>query len=213
MRGFAEAVAISGKYCIEIVTGINALAMTMRLRTAVIASREAACQSVPKKVIFMSKSLKRLCASGIVAALYAAVTVLSAPFAYGAVQFRLSEALMVLCWFRPWLGVGLTLGCLIANLFSTVTALDMVIGTLATALACLWTARIRRLWLTPLPTVLCNGLLVGAMLALVLTPTAPAEGFGLFFLQVSAGEAAVMYLLGMPLLLFLRKSRTLDRVL
>ena len=161
----------------------------------------------------MSKTVRRLCACAITAALYAAVTILSAPISYGAVQFRLSEALMVLCWFRPWLGAGLTLGCLIANLFSTVTALDLVIGTLATALACLWTARVKRTWLVPVPAILCNGLLVGAMLALVLTPAAPLSGFGLFFAQVALGEAAVMYILGMPLLLFLRKNRTLDRIL
>lgn len=161
----------------------------------------------------MSKNLHKLCACAIAAALYAAVTILSAPFAYGAVQFRLSEALMVLCWFRPWLGIGLTIGCLIANLFSTVTALDAIIGTLATALACLWTARIKHPWLTPVPAIVCNGLLVGAMLAFVLTPQTPLTGFALFFAQVSFGEAAVMYILGMPLLLFLRKNRTLDRII
>lgn len=160
----------------------------------------------------MSKTVKRLSASAIVAALYAVITILSAPFAYGPVQFRVSEALMVLCWFRPWLTAGLTLGCLIANQFSTVTALDIVIGTLATALACLWTARVKRPWLVPVPTILSNGLLVGAMLALTLTPNAPLSGFWLFFAQVSVGEIAVMYLLGLPLLYFLRKNRTLDKI-
>lgn len=157
--------------------------------------------------------LRRLCSCAIVAALYAVITILSAPISYQAVQFRLSEALMVLCWFRPWLGVGLTLGCFVANLFSTVTALDMIIGTVATALACLWTARCKRPWLVPLPAVVCNAVLVGAMLALVLTPQQPISGFVLFGAQVGLGEAAVMYLLGMPLLFFLKKSKTLDRVL
>ena len=157
--------------------------------------------------------LRRLCAFGVVAALYAAVTMISAPISYGAVQFRLSEAMMVLCWFRPWLGIGLTLGCFLANLFSTVTALDMVVGTAATALACIWTARCKRPWMTPVPMVVCNSVLVGAMLALVLTPQQPLTGFGLFALQVGFGEAAVGYLLGMPLLLFLKKRGTLDKVL
>ena len=120
---------------------------------------------------------------------------------------------MILCWFRPWLGVGITMGCLIANLFSTVTALDLVIGTLATALSCLWTARCKRPWLTPLPSIVCNALLVGGMLAWVLTPEQPLSGFCLFAAQVAFGEGAVLYLLGMPLLLFLKKNRTLDRLL
>lgn len=157
--------------------------------------------------------LRRLCAGSIAAALYAVITIISAPISYGAVQFRLSEALMVLCWFRPWLGIGLTLGCFLANLFSTVTALDMIVGTAATALACLWTPRCKRPWLTPVPTVVCNSVLVGGMLAWVLTPQQPLAGFGLFAAQVALGEAAVMYILGMPLLFFLKKNKTLDKLL
>lgn len=157
--------------------------------------------------------LRRICAGAILAALYAAITIVSAPISYGAVQFRLSEALMILCWFKPWLGVGLTLGCLIANLFSTVTALDLIIGTAATACACLWTARCRWTWCVPLPTVICNAVLVGAMLAGVMMPGQFWQSFVLFGTQVAFGEAVVLYLLGMPLLLFLKKNRILDRLL
>lgn len=159
------------------------------------------------------KNTRFLCLSAIVAALYAAFTILTAPLSYGLMQFRLSEALMVLCWFEPSMGLGLTLGCLLANLFSTVTALDVVVGTLATALACLWTGRVRSPWLAVLPNILTNAVIVGAMLALVLFPDNPLMGFGLAFLQVGFGEAVVMYALGLPLLLFLRRTKLLDRLL
>lgn len=159
----------------------------------------------------MSKNLRKLCTAAILAALYAAITILSAPLSYGVMQFRLSEALVVLCWFRPWLGIGITLGCLISNVFSTVTALDVIIGTLATVLACLWTARVRRPWLVPLPSIVCNSVLVGAMLAWVLSPEVFWTAFCIYGLQVAVGEAVVLYALGMPLLLFLRNNRTLDR--
>ncbi len=64
---------------------------------------------------------------------------------------------MMLLLFEPSLTVGLTIGCLIANLFSTVSVLDIVIGTAATLLACLLTTRIKsrgsrrfpRFWSTP----------------------------------------------------------------
>ena len=157
-------------------------------------------------------SVHRLCVNAILAALYAVITILTAPLSYGLTQFRLSEALIVLCCFEPGLGWGITLGCLLANLFSTVTALDVVVGTLATALACCWTARCRRSGLVPLPNILCNGLIVGAMLALVLFPGNFAEGFALAFAQVAFGEAVVMYGLGLPLYLFLRRSNLIDRI-
>ena len=151
-------------------------------------------------------SLQQLTFCGILAAVYAALTVATAAFAYGGVQFRLAEALCVLPFFAPWTSYGLVLGCLIANLFSTVSALDIVIGTCATLIGCLLTTRVRHKWLVPLPTVLSNSVLVGAMLALVYTPDAPLQGFALFALQVGAGELAVLYALGMPLLLVMQRK-------
>ena len=105
---------------------------------------------------------------GVIAALYAVITLAIAPFAYGPIQFRISEALCVLPFFVPVTSLGLFVGCLVANLFSTVTTLDIVIGSAATLLGCLWTAKLRTKWLTPLPTTIVNGVMVGAMLAAVL---------------------------------------------
>ncbi len=154
-----------------------------------------------------------LCVNAVIAALYAVLTLLLAPVSYGPVQFRASEALVILCAFRPSLGIGLTLGCFLANLFSSVTALDMIFGTLATALACLWTGRCRKLIWIPVPNILTNAVIVGAMLAAVLSPEAFLPTFGLMALQVGAGELAVMYGLGIPLALFLKKTALMDRVL
>lgn len=156
---------------------------------------------------------RKLCLSAIVAALYAAITIATAPLSYGLVQFRISEALVVLCALEPFLAVGITLGCFIANLFSTVTVLDVVVGTLATALACLWTSRCRSVWLAPLPNVLVNAGLVGGMLALVLFPESPGVGFVVAALQVGFGELVVMYVLGLPLLLFARRTGLMKRIL
>ncbi len=107
---------------------------------------------------------RQIALNGLIAGLYAVVTILTASFAYGNIQFRLAEALCLLVALEPTLTVGLTLGCLIANLFSTVSALDIIVGTAATLLACLLTRYIKNTWLLPLPTILCNMLMVGAML-------------------------------------------------
>ena len=159
------------------------------------------------------KNIRKLTACAIVAALYAAITILTAPLSYGLVQFRLSEALVVLCSIEPMFGIGITLGCFLANLFSTVTVLDIVIGTAATALACLWTARCKNPWLMPLPNILCNALMVGGMLAFVLFPGNLAVGFATAALQVGFGEAVVMYILGIPLYFFTQKTGFLRKAL
>ena len=56
-------------------------------------------------------------------------------------------------------------GCLIANVFSPYGALDIVVGSLSTLIAALLTARCRSPWTAALPPVVCNMVLVGAVLA------------------------------------------------
>ena len=156
---------------------------------------------------------RQIALNGVIAGLYAAVTILTASFAYGNIQFRIADALCVLVVLEPSLTIGLTLGCLIANIFSTVSALDIVIGTAGTLLGCLLAAKVRKDWLVPVPVILANAVLVGAMLAYVLTPNALLQGFLINGGEVLLGEAAVLYALGVPLLLFFRKTGLMDRLL
>lgn len=158
-------------------------------------------------------TIREIALCGVLAALYAAVTIATAAFAYGPIQFRVADALCVIPFFAPVSSVGLFLGCLIANLFSPVSALDIVIGSAATLAGCVWASRMKHKWLTPLPTILANTVMVGAMLAAVLTPEALLEGFVTFGAQVAVGEITVMVVLGLPLLACLDKSRLPERLL
>ena len=108
-----------------------------------------------------------------------------------------------------------------ANLFSTVSAWDIVIGSFATLLACLITwrmgkAALKKTWvcaLVPLPTILCNAVIVGAEIAVFYDDRAFLPAWGLNALSVGAGEAAVMYAIGLPLLLWLRSNKRLSHQL
>ena len=157
---------------------------------------------------------KQIALSGIAAGLYVAVTVLTASFAYGNIQFRIADALCLLVSIEPTLTVGLTLGCLIANLFSTVSALDIIIGTAGTLLGCLLTVHIKKTWLLPIPTILSNAVLVGAMLSWVLMPESGFwKGFLIFGGEVALGETAVLYALGIPLTLTMRRTNLIGKLL
>ena len=169
----------------------------------------------------MERRIRRIAFAGALAAAYAAVTLAAPGLAYGPVQFRLAEALSVLCCFTPAAVPGMVLGCMAANLASFVSAWDFVIGSCATLLACLLSRALsRRLeerprlaWLIPLPTILCNAAIVGAELAVFFDERAFLPAWGLNALSVGAGEAAVMYALGVPLLLLLLHNRPLSRKL
>lgn len=147
---------------------------------------------------------KNLCLSAVIAALYAALTLAFQPIGYGAVQFRISEAMTLLPVLFPQAIPGLTLGCLISNLFSPlgVSVYDVVFGTLATLIAAMLTWRMRgNIWLKALPPVLCNAVIIG----MVLTYAYGIDILWMNMLTVGFGEAVVCYALGVPLIKLLEK--------
>ena len=74
---------------------------------------------------------RTLALGGVVAALYVALTMLSAAFglASGVIQVRLSEAMTILPVFSAAAVPGLALGCLLANLLTGCALWDVVFGT------------------------------------------------------------------------------------
>ena len=72
--------------------------------------------------------VKFMATTGIIAALYIAVTMLVAPFGFTEVQFRVSEMFNHLVAFNPRFAGGIILGVFIANLFSPLGWYDLVFG-------------------------------------------------------------------------------------
>ena len=143
---------------------------------------------------------RSVCLSAMIAALYAALTLLLAPISYGTIQCRISEAMTLLPILLPQAIPGLVIGCLVANLLSPVAIWDVIFGTLATLIAALGTYQLRK---KPLLAALCpvvaNGIIVGVMLAVFY-----ALPLWLTMLEVAVGEA-VAVALGFILLAALRK--------
>lgn len=157
----------------------------------------------------------QLALNALVAAIYAALTIALGFMSYGGVQFRVAEALCVLPFFFPNTVWGLFLGCVIANLLSPVGILDVIFGSLASLGCCVAVAALgcggKRGWgrsvaACAMPVVF-NGVVVGALLAVTLTPgEAFLSGFLVFGAQVAFGEAVVMAVLGLPLIRLFPKS-------
>lgn len=145
--------------------------------------------------------------AAIVAATYAALTLLLPGPSFGYTQLRIAEALTVLPFLFPSTAPGLAVGCLIANLLSPYGPIDMVCGTFATALAAFLTMKMPNKWLAPLPPVLCNGIIVGGMLAWYEAGFGP-NFWAMFAISapgVALGEIFACYILGQLLLSTLPK--------
>lgn len=163
----------------------------------------------------------RLVRIAVIAALYALFTYLTAAFglAYGPVQFRLSECMMILAAFTPDAVWGLAAGCFLANLTSPCGVIDLAVGTAATLLATLILYRVAKRIKNLVPlcvaavliTTVVNGIAVGLEITLLAQSEAGVVLFLVNALEVAAGEAAVTAVGCYPLALFIQRSQPLSR--
>lgn len=160
------------------------------------------------------KAIKLIAANGIIAALYIVLTLLTLPISYSYMQVRLSEFLNLLVFFNPLYTFGLTIGCLLANIFSTVGPLDILMGTGATLIACLIMIILSRfvklLFLNGLIPCLINAIIVPFIIYLSSVGTdavmsLTVEIYFIMFAWVFLGEFIAIMCFGYPLFMILNR--------
>ena len=142
---------------------------------------------------------------GMLAAIYAVTTVMLGELGYSWIQVRLSEALTSLPYlFGVYAVAGLTLGVLIANLFSPVGLSDIVFGPFLTLIAALlsWKLNFNRRIVACIYPVVVNALGVSAYVARFYGVPYFASVF-----SIGIGEFISAVIVGYPLLRALEKSR------
>ena len=173
----------------------------------------------------MNNNVRKLIFSSVIAALYVAMTTIFLPISFQEFQFRIAEVLAILPYFFPVAVPGLFVGCLIANIFSPFGFADMLVGSLATLFASLITMRlgksagnetIANKALACLPPVVINAVFIGALIAYFMVGAGEADTFWTAFalnaLQVGFGQLVVIYVLGLPLMIYLPATGVIDRL-
>ncbi|MDY0177764.1 MAG: QueT transporter family protein [Bacilli bacterium] len=149
----------------------------------------------------MKFTSKDITYNAIVCVLYITLTLIGGPFSFLGLQFRISEILILLCFFNPKYIVGLVLGTAIANFSSPLGLIDVGFGTLATLLACLGIIFMKHLALAILFPIVLNAFVVGFELYYFLeAPFWASVGL------VALGETVVM-IIGYFIFFFLRKRK------
>lgn len=158
------------------------------------------------------KHILYVCQAGIVAALYTVLTCVVGAFdlVSGAIQFRVSEALCVMPVFFPAAIPGLTVGCVISNLITGGLWQDVVFGSLATLVGALGAYLLRKApaWLTTVPTILANALVVPPILVYAYHMEG---GLPFITLTVTAGEVLSAGVLGTLLCILIRRRNLFGR--
>lgn len=158
---------------------------------------------------------RNLAFAAVVGAAYCALTLFLAPISFTVAQFRVSEALCILPAFVPASAWGLWIGCALANLFGGYGVIDIVFGSLATLGAGLCIAALAKNQTQPLSFTRCilvcfmpvlwNAPIVGAVIAY--STGAFWSALPLSMLQLAVEEAGVMFIIGLPLMKLLPRSR------
>ena len=164
---------------------------------------------------------RAIAVSAMIAAVYTAVSLALSLFSFGVMQIRVAEFLTLLPVLSP-LGIyGVTVGCLLTNIVGTVLGLtmpvDILFGTLATAIAAvlsylLRNVRIKRLAIpAALPPILINGLIIGLEWTW-LSGSFQWDVFWTCAVSVAAGQIIPCLVLGV-LLVWILEKKGLDQKL
>ena len=155
-------------------------------------------------------STRDLTVAAIIAALYTVMGYFGNVFGltFGVIQIRFAEALTVLPFLFPATAPGLIVGCLITNLLSPYGPMDVIFGTLATAIAAWLTLKMPRWYLAAIPPIVINMIILSPMWAWAQTGSLGGAFWtacGYNAVTFAVGEIAACYGLGTILLRLLYK--------
>ena len=136
-----------------------------------------------------TSSLRRVAEGGLIAAMYAALTLLIPAASFGTGQFRVSEMLTILPVFTPAAIPGLAVGCLVSNLFGLRSLRVKGLPVAAT-----------------LPPVLLNAVVVGLELTFALFADPTVGLAALNMLLVGLGQLGACTVCGLILYTALVKT-------
>jgi uncharacterized membrane protein len=149
--------------------------------------------------------------AAVIAAMYVVLTFVSSSMglASGEIQIRLSEMLVILPAFTPAAIPGLFLGCLLSNLLTGCTVIDIVFGSLATLIAAVLSYQLRNHkypLLVTVPPVVANMIVVPFILKFSYGVPLPIP---VMMATVGIGEVISCMVLGSVLYFALDKRRFL----
>lgn len=152
------------------------------------------------------KDTRTISRVGIVAAVYIAVTATISYMAFGPIQLRFSEILVLLAFINPVYGYGVAMAVFISNLLlSPLGLIDAIIGTASTLLAVLLISKTKNLFLATLWPTITAAIFVGPMLHIFLE-NVPLLGA---IISVGIGQFIVLTCLGYPVFKLILNNKAL----
>ena len=152
----------------------------------------------------MKRSSLKVATIALIATVYSSLTIALGPLGYSWIQVRLAEALTPLPFLIGFPAVvGLTIGCIIANLFSPIGLPDLIFGPLLTLSAALmsWKLSMKRRLMACVYPVFVNAFGVSAYVSFYYNVP-----YWISVATIAVGELVAAILVGYPLLVAVEKA-------
>lgn len=137
---------------------------------------------------------KFLAKSSLLAAIYVVLTIILGDFSYGPIQFRIAEALVLLPLVEPSAIMGVTVGCMIANIFGGYGPIDIFGGSAVTFMAAYITSKMPNKILGSIPPIVLNALIVSIWVSKF-----SGLPYAAIAVNIALGEIAAVGILGVLL--------------
>lgn len=150
--------------------------------------------------------IRTMATSGVIAALYVAVSLLVAPLAFSSIQFRISEMFNHLVVFDKKYFFGIIIGVFVVNLFSPLGVIDLFFGVGMSVVALLFTIISAKFIQGIIQRMVCNTIVFALFSFLIAIELNIVYGLPFLFgwLTVAVGEIVVMTI-GIPIMIALNK--------
>lgn len=152
-------------------------------------------------------SIKDMCVCAAVAAIYVVLTWVLIPYNNsGVFPFRISEALVLICFYNKKYIGPLTIACAIGNILSSLGFIDVVFGSLASLCALFLMSKCKNIFIAALMPVIFSVVIVIEIAVLWTEP----EGFWatcvVWAPSIIGGQFVTTFIMGIPLFKLLEKN-------
>lgn len=165
-------------------------------------------------------NIRTMATSGVIAALYVAVSLIIAPFGFLLIQFRLSEIFNHLIVFNKKYIFGIIIGVFITNLILSPIAVDIIFGVLHSAIALSITIFSAKFIKGIIKRMLFNTIVFTATMIIIALqisffadiPEYNGIPFLLIYLTLAVSEFVVMSI-GIPIIIALNKRLNFKEII
>lgn len=165
----------------------------------------------------MNNKTNFLVRTAVVASLYVVITLAFFFLSYEAVQFRISEVMVLLAFLDPLYIPGLVIGCFMANILGPFGIIDALFGSFASLVGLMMIVKTRKWFGNNLKSLVIASLwpaIFSFIVAFEITVVFGApESFWFWTLMVAVGEFVVITLAGVPIFNWIIKNEGVVKLL